>query len=72
MKSKSKKILLIATSAYAILYLAGMITSFIKGELFFGFVTYADFLRSGPWIIAGIVILLQGIIYIKHHFQYSR
>jgi len=72
MKSKSKKILLLTTAVYALFYLAGLITSFIKGELFFGFVTYADFLRSGPWIIAGIVILLQGIIYIKHHFQYTR
>ncbi|WP_299528891.1 hypothetical protein [uncultured Lutibacter sp.] len=38
--------------------------------LLFGFITYSEFLRSGPWIIAGIVILLQGIIYIKHHYEY--
>ncbi len=51
-------------------FYAGFIFLIWYAILFFGFVNYAEFLRSGPWIIAGIVILLQGIIYIKHHFQY--
>ena len=53
-------------------FYAGFIFLIWYAILFLGFVTYADFLRSGPWIIACIVILLQGIIYIKHHFQYTR
>jgi len=53
-------------------FYAGFIFLIWYAILFLGFVTYADFLRSGPWIIAGIVILFQGIIYIKHHFKYSR
>lgn len=36
-----------------------------------GFILYPEFLRSGPWIFAGIVIPIQGIIYMKHHFQYG-
>ena len=53
-------------------FYAGFVFLIWYAILFFGFVTYTDFLRSGPWIIAGIVILLQGIFYIKNHFQYTR
>ena len=51
-------------------FYAGFIFLIWYAILLFGFITYSEFLRSGPWIIAGIVILLQGIIYIKHHYQY--
>ena len=51
-------------------FYAGFIFLIWYAILLFGFFAYAEFLRSGPWIIAGIVILLQGIVYIKHHYQY--
>jgi len=51
-------------------FYAGLIFLIWYGILLFGFIAYAEFLRSGPWIIAGIAILVQGIIYIKHHYQY--
>ncbi len=51
-------------------FYAGFIFLIWYAILLFGFIAYSEFLRSGPWIIAGIVILLQGIIYIKHHYQY--
>ena len=51
-------------------FYAGFIFLLWYAILLFGFIAYPEFLRSGPWIIAGIVILIQGIIYIKHHYQY--
>ncbi len=51
-------------------FYAGFIFLIWYAILLFGFIAYPEFLRSGPWIIAGIVILFQGIIYIKHHYQY--
>lgn len=52
-------------------FYAGFIFLIWYAILLSGFILYPEFLRSGPWIIAGIVILTQGIIYIKHHYQYG-
>ncbi len=49
---------------------AGFIFLFWCAILIFGSIAYFEFRDSGPWILFGIPILLQGIFYLKQHYQY--
>ena len=51
-------------------FYAGFIFLFWYAILLFGTIAYSEFFSSGPWIMFGIAILLQGIFYIKHHYQF--
>jgi len=52
-------------------FLAGFIFLFWSAIMIAGSVAYFDFRTSGPWIIFGIPVLLQGIFYMNHHYQYK-
>ncbi len=48
-------------------FLAGFIFLLWCAIMIAGSVAYFDFRDSGPWIIFGIPVLLQGIFYLNHH-----
>jgi len=50
---------------------AGLIFLFWYAILIYGTVSYSEFRNSGPWIGFGIVILLQGIFYIKNYLSFK-
>ncbi|HOU03038.1 MAG TPA: hypothetical protein PLL94_13315 [Bacteroidales bacterium] len=52
-------------------FLAGLLFIFWYAILTLGSVTSFEFRGSGPWILFGVPILLQGLFYIKNHFQYK-
>jgi hypothetical protein len=51
-------------------FTAGIIFLFWSLVLLAGFIKYTEFFNSGPWIVFGIPILLQGLFYIKNHYLY--
>jgi len=51
-------------------FTAGFIILFWCAIMIAGSVAYFDFRQSGPWIIFGLPVLLQGIFYLNHHYQY--
>ncbi|MBN2862279.1 MAG: hypothetical protein JXN62_03895 [Bacteroidales bacterium] len=51
-------------------YLAGIFFIFWYAVITFGTVIFYEFRNSGPWILFGIPIFLQGVFYIKNHFLY--
>jgi len=51
-------------------FYAGFIFLFWYVVLLFGIIAYSEFLSSGPWIMFGISILLQGIFYLNQHYRY--
>jgi hypothetical protein len=51
-------------------FLAGIIFLSWSVGLLAGFIKYTEFFNSGPWIVFGIPILLQGLFYIKNHYLY--
>ena len=51
-------------------FYAGFIFLFWSVIMYYGSIAYIEFRQSGPWILFGIPILLQGILYIKHHYQF--
>lgn len=40
--------------------------------LLFGTIAYTLFSHQGPWILVGVVILIQGVFYIVYHYRYKR
>ena len=51
-------------------FYAGFIFLFWYAILIFGAIAYSEFFSSGPWIMFGIPILLQGIFYLNQHYRY--
>ena len=51
-------------------FYAGFILLFWYVILLFGTIAYSEFFSSGPWIMFGIPILLQGIFYLNQHYRY--
>jgi len=52
--------------------IAGFLLLLWYGILLFGTVAYTIFLHQGPWIFAGVVIVVQGIFYLYFHYRYQR
>ena len=52
-------------------FYSGFIFLFWYAILLFGTIAYSEFFSSGPWIMFGIPILLQGIFYLNQHYQYK-
>lgn len=52
-------------------FLAGFLFIFWYAIVLFGSIAYFEFFNSGPWFMFGLPILLQGLFYIKHHFQFK-
>lgn len=52
-------------------FYAGIIFLLWCAVMLFGAINYPEFRNSGPWILFGLPILLQGLFYIKNHFQYK-
>ena len=51
---------------------AGFLLFLWYGILLFASVAYSTFFHEGPWILFGVVILVQGIFYIQYHYRYHR
>ncbi len=51
-------------------FYAGFVFLFWCVIMYYGSIAYIEFRQSGPWILFGVPILLQGIFYIKHHYQF--
>jgi hypothetical protein len=51
-------------------YLAGIIFLFWCAVYLFGSITYTEILNAGSWFLFSIPILLQGIFYIRNHYQF--
>lgn len=51
-------------------FYAGFVFFFWCVIMYYGSIAYIEFRQSGPWILFGIPILLQGIFYIKCHYQF--
>jgi hypothetical protein len=51
-------------------FYAGFVFLFWCVIMYYGSIAYIEFRQSGPWNLLGIPILLQGILYIKHHYQF--
>ena len=65
-----------------LIFLVGFVLSW-KKELFAGFIflfwcvvfilgaiAYTEILQAGPWLLFGLAILLQGMFYIKNHYEF--
>ena len=50
---------------------AGLIFLFWFAVLLYGTIAYSVFRDSGPWIVFGIPILIQGLFYIKNHLSFK-
>jgi len=50
--------------------LAGILFLLWSAIMIAGSVTYFDFGDSGPWLLFGLPVLLQGVLYLNQHFQY--
>jgi hypothetical protein len=50
---------------------AGFIFLFWYAILIYGNIAYSEMRDSGPWIIFGIPVLLQGLFYIKNHYSFK-
>ena len=68
-------LLLVFLSGFAISwkkeFQAGFIFLFWYAIMLYGSIVYLEFRNSGPWIIFGIPILLQGLFYIKNHLGFK-
>lgn len=51
-------------------FYAGLIFLFWCVVYILGSIVYPEILKAGPWIICGIPILLQGLFYIKNHYEF--
>ena len=52
-------------------FLAGFIFLFWCAFYLFGAISYTEILQAGPWTIFIFPMLLQGIFYIRNHYQYK-
>jgi hypothetical protein len=50
---------------------AGLIFLLWYAIMLYGTIAYSEFRESGPWILFGFPIFLQGLFYIKNHFSYK-
>jgi hypothetical protein len=50
---------------------AGIIFLIWYAIMLFGTIVYSEFRDSGPWILFGFPVFLQGLFYIKNHFTYK-
>jgi hypothetical protein len=50
---------------------AGIIFLLWYAIMLFGSVAYFEFRDSGPWILFGVPIILQGLFYIKNHISFK-
>jgi hypothetical protein len=53
-------------------FIAGIIFLFWCTIFLYGMIAYPEILRSAPWKFSGIPILFQGLIYIKHHYEFGQ
>jgi hypothetical protein len=67
-------LLLIFLAGFALAWkrelLAGILFLLWSAVMVAGSAAYFEFSNSGPWLLFGVPVLLQGIFYINHHFQY--
>jgi len=50
---------------------AGIIFLLWYAIMLFGSISYFEFRDSGPWILFGVPVLLQGLFYVKNHFSFK-
>jgi membrane protease YdiL (CAAX protease family) len=50
--------------------LAGYIFLLWSAILVFGNLAYFDLRDSGPWLLFGVPVLIQGLLYLNQHYQY--